>query len=363
MTFDFKKFKNLKICILNSDYSKSTTPLKEIYQTFPLDPRVYLKKCDTIEWDSVLIDKANIYSQINKLRQKRYDLYFNLCCGALDDDLAGFEVIRALEYYNLAYAGPDEKFCLLKKSVMKSLALSWGINTPNFYFAYNDDDIKLADRHIAKYPMFVKHFNGNDSIGLTYESKVNNFEDMQLMTSQTILDFGGALIEEYIDGREYTVLVIENEKDKYEPYVLDPMECRFLNGETFKHFHIKNMDTKESIQKIMVKDIQMRISLLEMAKKAFIYMNGKSYARIDIREDKNGKLYFLEINTPPTTFWHLPDENNADFIIKNNSLLKPEEVVYQIIHLGLVEYEKRQLPYYVSFTNDIYNGLGLLRIC
>ena len=40
-------------------------------------------------------------------------------------------------------------------------------------------------------------------------------------------------------------------------------------------------------------------------------------------------------------------ENNIKTIdknesTKNNSLLKPEEVVYQIIHLGLVEYEKRQ---------------------
>jgi D-alanine-D-alanine ligase len=365
MTFDLgnvqKKLKNIKICILNSDYSKSTSPLKEIYQKFSLDPRVYLKKkSDTIEWDSVLIDKANIYSQINKLRQNKYDLYFNLCGDTIDGDTAGFEVIRALEYFNLAYTGPDEKFYLLKKSAMKSLALSSGINTPKFYFAYNDVDIELADKLIAKYPMFVKHFNGNDSIGLTLQSKVNNFEEMKLMASQTILEFGGALIEEYIDGREYTVLVIENEKDKFNPFVLDPIECEFRYGEAFKHFDLKNKDI-DSIQKRIVKSIQMKTSLVEMAKKAFIYMYGKSYARIDIREDQTGKLYFLEINALPTTFGHLPDDCNADFIINHNTLFKPEEVVYQIINLGLFEYEKRQLPYYVSFTNDIYNGLGLLR--
>jgi D-alanine-D-alanine ligase len=357
------KLKPLKICILNSDYSKSTSPLKKIYEKFPLDPRVHLKKYDTIEWDSVLIDKANIYSQINKLRQKRYDLYFNLCSGVLDDDIAGFEVIRALEYYNLAYTGPNEKFCLLKKSAMKSLALSSGINTPKFYFAYDDKDIELTDKHIATYPMFVKHFNGNDSIGLTSQSKVNNFEEMKLMASKFIFDYGGALIEEFIDGREYTVLVIENEKDKYNPFVLDPIECEFHNGETFKHFYVKNRDVNGSVRKVKVDNVQMKRKLEEMAQKAFIYMYGKSYARVDIRADKNGKLYFLEINAPPTTFWHSPNENNSDFIIKNNSLLKPEEVVLQIIHSGLVGYKKRQLPYYVSFTNEIYNGLGLSRIC
>jgi D-alanine-D-alanine ligase len=352
--------KPLKICILNSDYSKSTSPLKEIYENFPLDPRVHLKNSN-IQWDSVLIDKLNVYPQINKLRQKRYDIYFNLCCGVLDDDIVGYEVIRALEYYNLAYTGPDEKFCLLKKSAMKSLALSSDINTPTFYFAYNNEDIELADKHIGKYPMFVKHFNGNDSIGLTPQSKVNNFEEMKLMASKFIFDYGGALIEEYIDGREFTVLIIENDKSKYEPFVLDPIECEFHNGETFKHFDVKNRDVNGSVRKIKVDNVQMKRNLEEMAQKAFIYMYGKSYARVDIRADKNGKLYFLEINAPPTTFWHLPDENNADFIIKYNKLLKPEEVVYQIIHLGLVEYKKRQLPYYVSFTNDIYNGLGKFR--
>lgn len=88
-------------------------------------------------------------------------------------------------------------------------------------------------------------------------------------------------------------------------------------------------------------------------------MYGKSYARVDIRADQNDNLYFLEINTKPTTFWHIPEENNADFIIKFNSLLKPEEVVYQIINLGLEEYKKRQLPYYVSFTREIYNQQGI----
>ena len=353
--------KNLKICILNSDYSKSTSVLREIHEHFPYDPRVHLKNSiDNIHWDSVLIDKANIYSQINKLRQKKYDLYFNLCGGFLDDDTAGIEVITALEYFNLTYTGPNEKFRSLKKENMKSLALLSDINTPKYYFAFNDEDIELAEKQIAEYPMFVKHFNGTDSIGLTPQSKVNNFLEMKSQAKKFIFEFGGALIEEYIDGREYTVLIIENENDKYEPFVLDPIECEFHNDESFKHFDLKNKDVKESVRKVIVEDVQKKKNLEKMARKAFVYMNGNSYARIDIREDQKGKLYFLEINAPPITFWtkRSPDDNNADFIIKYNTLFKPEEVVYQIIHLGFVEFRKRQSPYYVSFTNDIYNRLG-----
>ena len=187
---------------------------------------------------------------------------------------------------------------------------------------------------------------------------------MKLIAGKIISEFGGTLIEEYIDGREYTVLVIENEKDKYNPFVLGPIECEFHNGETFKHFDLKFKTFKESLRLVNVDNIQIRTSLMEMAKKAFIYMNGKSFARVDIRADRNQRIYFLEINAQPMIFWNSPDndENNADFIIKHNTLFKPDEVVYQIIHLGLVEFKKRQLPYYVSLANGIYNGQGKLLI-
>jgi D-alanine-D-alanine ligase len=272
-------------------------------------------------------------------------------------DTAGYEVIRALEYYNLAYTGADEKFFSLKKSSMKSLALSCGINTPNYCFAYSDEDIILADKQIGTYPMFVKHFNGGGSIGLNAQSKCHCFDEMRDAARKMIDEFGGALIEEFIQGREYTVLIIENDKNKFEPFVLDPIECVFDNGETFKTYHLKHIDATSNIK---VENGELRAKLVDMSKKAFVFMQAKSYARVDIRVDPNGKLYFLEINAQPTIFWHLPQYNDADFIIKENTVLTPEEIVYQIINIGLEEFKKRQLPYYVSFARDAFNQQGNL---
>ena len=83
--------KNLKICILDFNYSKSG----ETGTTLSLDPQIYLNNSE-IKCDRALIDKANIYTQINKLRKNKYDLYINLCCYLIVGDIAGFEVIRAL---------------------------------------------------------------------------------------------------------------------------------------------------------------------------------------------------------------------------------------------------------------------------
>jgi D-alanine-D-alanine ligase len=52
-------------------------------------------------------------------------------------------------------------------------------------------------------------------------------------------EFGGALVEEFIEGKEFTVLVAENPQKKDKPITFVPLECLFSNGETFKHFDLK----------------------------------------------------------------------------------------------------------------------------
>ena len=42
--------------------------------------------------------------------------------------------------------------------------------------------------------------------------------------------FGGALVEEFIEGREFTVLVVENAEDAQRPFVLTPVQCMFPEG-------------------------------------------------------------------------------------------------------------------------------------
>ena len=60
-----------------------------------------------------------------------------------------------------------------------------------------------------------------------------------------VKEFGGVLVEEFIEGREFTVLVAENPKDKNEPFAFTPVECIFSPGETFKHYDLKWVDFED----------------------------------------------------------------------------------------------------------------------
>ncbi len=55
-------------------------------------------------------------------------------------------------------------------------------------------------------------------------------------------EYGGALVEQFVAGREFTVLVAENGADPAQPLTYLPVECRFSNGEEFKHFDLKWKD-------------------------------------------------------------------------------------------------------------------------
>ncbi len=50
------------------------------------------------------------------------------------------------------------------------------------------------------------------------------------------------MIEEFIEGREFTVLVAENPENEWNPIVFQPVECIFKEGESFKHFNLKWLD-------------------------------------------------------------------------------------------------------------------------
>jgi len=170
---------------------------------------------------------------------------------------------------------------------MKKIAIDNNINTAKYGFAFNDNDIIEISKYL-NYPVIVKHYNGYSSVGMTKNSKCFNFDELFYEAKKIIENYKGALIEEFIEGREFTVLVTENSKDEYDPIVYEPVECIFNNGETFKHFELKWKEY-ESIKWIKSEDKILNEKLIKMAKDVFLVMKGTGYARLDIRVNNNNE--------------------------------------------------------------------------
>jgi len=248
----------------------------------------------------------------NLIDKGDYNVFINLCDGSIHEDRAGIAVVETFEKAGVAFTGADSHFFDPTKEQMKEAAVKFGIKTPAYVFAFKKEDISPATK--LKYPLIVKHFNGSGSIGTTKDSKVTNEEQLYKQATKMIAEYGGALIEEFIEGKEYTVLVAESDDPK-NPIVFNPVECDFPEGSDFKHFDMKWVEFSK-LKWVPCKDEKLAEKLKDMTKKIFIAMNGVSYGRTDVRVDKNGEPYFLEIN-PNCGIFSPPNEEGsaADFIL------------------------------------------------
>lgn len=290
----------MRVAILNPSYEESDSPFGEFDPV--CDPSRYAPE---IEWHHFMIHKRTAVRQLRDIVKQGFDVYFNLCDGAFDEDRAGIEVVQALERFGCAYTGAVPHFYEPSRKIMKMICRYWDIDTPEFAFASDENGAREAAREL-RFPMIVKHENSYASIGMTRKSKVTSEEDLVREVLLMTEAHGGALIEEFIEGREFTVLVAENPRDAEQPIAYRSLECRFPEGETFKHYDLKWLDFKQLAWQ-PVEDSELDERLRELAKKMFVGCRGTGYGRCDIRMSADGKLHMLEINPNCGIFY--PDDN------------------------------------------------------
>jgi len=266
------------------------------------------------ECETVYIDKAKGVRQIVELSRRGFDVFINLCDGAWDEDRAGIEIVQTLERLGLAFTGASSKFYEPTREVMKKVCHFWGIKAPAYVLATNRETIDLAAKTL-RFPLIAKHPNSYGSIGLTKQSRVETPAALHERAEKMIAEFGATLIEEFIDGREFSVLVVENAEDELRPFVYRPVEFLFPRGESFKHFDLKWRDY-EGMTCIQCENDEIAERLEDMSRKVFLGLNGTGYGRCDIRMDEKGELYLLEINPNCDVAYPLEEAaGSADLIL------------------------------------------------
>lgn len=301
----------MKIAILHSSYDNSCTPFATLDSV--CDPSPYLAGHECRHFS---IRKALAVRQVTQIASLDFDVAINLCDGAWDEDRAGIEVVQTLERLNFPFTGAGSAFYDPTREAMKMACHAADVLFPAYVMFRDPGDI---DRAVCKlrFPMLVKHPQGYGSAGILQSSLVSDRESLERECARVCGEYGAALIEEFIEGREFTVVVAERRHEREEAWALDPVEFLFPPGESFKHFDLKWKDFARMTTR-PVEDPDLAVRLREMSALTFAALNGSGYGRCDIRMDATGALYMLEINPNCGLFYPEAEFGSGDFILSKD---------------------------------------------
>jgi D-alanine-D-alanine ligase len=274
----------------------------------PYDPSPHL---EGRKWRHHVVQNTNVEDQIKTLMDDGVDVFINLCDGTPDEPVAGIKLVKAMEKLGAAFTGGDSSFFDPTRQEMKRVAARAGIPTPAATFAKSMADVERASRTL-RFPMLVKPPHGYASFGIRKDSRVMNVEDLKKQAAITMKDDGRALIEEFIEGREFTCLIAENPDDPTHPITFKPVEFIFPEGESFKHYDMKWVEY-DKMRVVPTDNPDNDRRLREYTTKVFMEFKGRGYARCDYRLGKDGELYMLEINPNCGIFYPPFDPGSADF--------------------------------------------------
>tara|TARA_A100001015_G_scaffold257384_1_gene299959 strand:+ start:388 stop:1314 length:927 start_codon:yes stop_codon:yes gene_type:complete len=276
--------------------------------------------CD-LGYESDLID----FKDLNNLNElKIYDFIFIA--------LHGFEgesgkLQKDLNDLNILYSGSGPEACskTWNKKITKKILKENDINTP-ISIGISEFSYQVANNGLNMSPydcfrpfnyLFLKPDEDGSSIDIF---KISDDESLKNAYKKCTNNKRGFLFEEYIEGRELTVTVIDKEcfppieiitKNEFYDY-----DAKYISDDTL---HIEAKLSKSEL-----------IDIKSISLKAFEALNCKAWARIDLIQDKKGNFYVIEINTVPGMTSH-------SNVPKSGSLLglTYNEVVQKIIDASL----------------------------
>eukprot|EP00796_Vickermania_ingenoplastis_P009286 gene9286-6528_t len=310
------KGKKLAVCVLSSSYANTDSETAAL-DNYVCSPAHYIPRGNRQKYSfhNCFVEKADAYSKIRELvSSQKYDVFFNLCDGGRDEKRAGVEVISALEDLNAAFTGADSRRFEPSKIDMKLLVQSSGVRVPNYALLKKVEGLAKRCCHL-RFPVIVKHLTGYASVGIDKDSLCHNIDELRRKAATFIARYHHALVEEFIVGREGTVLATADPLSPHGVKVFRPLMFCFLQGpHDFAYFSKKWKIVMDSKAYAFLPATDPAYgSIINMARNAFHYvLNGVGYGRVDFRiDEKTGEPVFLEIN-PNCGMWY-SEKDGGDY--------------------------------------------------
>lgn len=266
---------------------------------------------DQVEYIEVNLNKIGIetyrkgitsdfMNEVALLAGEEPDFVFNLVESINNKGELNYFVPALLNMYSIPYSGNplEAMFITTSKALTNKILSEQNINNPAAFFPSQYKMLKPGNRYIIK-PIWE-----DGSMGITGDS-VFIYSD-SLDKKLKGYDDSHWIIQDFIDGREFNISVLNSEKG---PEIMPPAEMVFHNFEDDKpkivDFKAKwveeSFEYENTIREFPREKLNPVLSeaIREIALKCWHVFGLKGYARVDMRIDKNGIPYVIEVNANP----------------------------------------------------------------
>ena len=245
-------------------------------------------------------------------------------------------VVSYLELLHMPYTGCNPRGLMLArdKVLTKKMLCFHRIPYPEFIEVPQGRTVKRPKW--LSFPLIVKSVNEEASLGISQASIVEDDDKLSERVAFIHNSVGsGALIERYVEGREFYVGVIGNGPLQVLPVwelIMDklPEDAKRIATERVKwsrkyqqKYGITSREAND-LPKGKAEEIQ------DVAKQVYRALGLSGYARIDMRMTADGQLYILEANPNPQI---AEDEDFADSAKKAD--YHYTELLQELLNVGL----------------------------
>jgi D-alanine-D-alanine ligase len=235
----------------------------------------------------------------DRLLEHGADCAFNLCESLVGDARLESAVPLVLELLHIPFTGspPEVLSFALRKDRVKQRLEAAGIPTPaGRVLARPDDPCDLP------FPLIVKPVREDGSAGITHASVVKDAAELARVVESVVTSFRQpALVEQYIDGREFNVAMLGHPT----PRVLPLSEIDFTGlpddvprivsyDAKWTSGSVDDLGTVPVLHPSLPNAVAARVR--RVAADAFRAVGVRDYGRVDVRLASNGVPYVVDVN-------------------------------------------------------------------
>ncbi|MDD5347164.1 MAG: ATP-grasp domain-containing protein [Candidatus Omnitrophica bacterium] len=249
----------------------------------------------------VEVSRQNLFSV---LKDSRVDMVFNIAEGK-HGKFRESEIPAILDYLEIPYTGSStlSLAVALNKALTKKILKAENIPTPAYQlFTSGEEEVDPS----LRFPLIVKpNFEGSAK-GITRNNVVDNKAELYLKVKELINSYNQqALVEEFIEGKELTVGVLENGTALVLPVLEIDFSSAATSGEYFYSWRMKEFqgDSQQGLTPTFHCPARLDKDTEDLVKETALLTHRAigcfDISRTDIRLSPDNVPYVLEINPLP----------------------------------------------------------------